>query len=161
MRSHERKDQRYRARVPVTLLSRASDTAAVTEDVGYRGVFLRMEKPPAKMQLLRLRIALPDGSDIVVHGVGKHVVERSTANHGAGIGVEFFGMDGVSRKKWEAFVQATSRVPGALLHERKPPVASELAEIELSDDDVLEVIEPSQRAADFEVDVIVSMPPAA
>lgn len=161
MRGHERKDQRYRARVAVTLLSRAHDTAAVTEDVGYRGVFLRMEKPPSKMQLLRMKLTLPDGSDIVVHGVGKHVVERSTARHGAGIGVEFFGMDGVARKKWEAFVQDTSRVPGALVPEHRPPVASELAEIELSDDDLLEVIEPSPRSADFEVDVVVSMPPAA
>ena len=162
MRGHERKDQRYRARVPVTLLSRAHDTAAVTEDVGYRGVFLRMEKPPGKMQLLRMKLTLPDGSDIVVHGVGKHVIERSTANHGTGIGVEFFGMDPDSRKKWEAFVQDTSRVPGAFVPPHRPPVASELAEIELSDDDLLEVIEPPGPSADgFEIDVLVSMPPAA
>ena len=162
MRSHERKDQRYRAKVPVTLLSRASDTAAVTEDVGYRGVFLRMEKPPSKMQLLRLKITLPDGSDIVVHGVGKHVIERSTPDHGTGIGVEFFGMDGVARKKWEAFVQDTSRMPGAFMTERQAAVASELAEIELSDDDLVEVVDSSSvKTGVFEVDVVFSMPPLA
>lgn len=161
MRSHERKDQRYRVRIPVTLLSRAHDTAAVTEDIGYRGVFLRMEKPPSKMQLLRLKIALPDGSDIVVHGVGKHVVERSTADHGAGIGVEFFGMDGVARKKWEAFVQDTSRTPDALKPDRKAAVASELAEIELSEDDLVEMVDSSSVTTGvFEVDVVFSMPPA-
>ncbi len=162
MRSHERKDKRYRARVPVTLLSRHQDTPAVTEDVGYRGVFLHMEKPPSKMQLLRMKLALPDGSEIVVHGVGKHVVERSTPAHGAGIGVEFFGMDGVVRKKWEAFVQDTSRIPGAIVPERGPAVASDLAEIELSDDDLLEATEPATESADdFEIEVQISMPPAA
>ena len=162
MRSHERKDQRYRARVPVTLLSRAHDTSAVTEDVGYRGVFLRMEKPPSKMQLLRLKISLPDGSDIVVHGVGKHVVELSTSEHGAGIGVEFFGMDAGARKKWEAFVQATSRMPGAFMAERKAAVASELAEIELSEDDLVEIVDScSVTTGVFDVDVVFSIPPLA
>ncbi len=107
MESRDRKDRRYRMRVPVTLVSRSKELHALTDDVSFRGVFLRMDAPPAKMQLIRMRFALPpDGEELVLQGMGVHLVEPGDAKgRPPGLGVEFFGLDGPPRTTWEKFIR--------------------------------------------------------
>lgn len=138
----------------MTILSRNKDVVAATEDIGLRGIFIRTEAPPAKMQLLRLKVALPGGAELVLHGVGKHVVDKSSKAHAAGIGIEFFGLDGTARKQWEEFVHAVSRTPGAFLPPPEPMHASELGELTLSDDDLEEIPESVQELGDMDIEIV-------
>lgn len=107
MEAHDRKDRRYRIRVPVTLVSRSKEIRALTDDVSFRGVFLRMDAPPAKMQLIRMKFVLPpDGMELVLQGMGVHLVEPGDKKgRPPGLGVEFFGLDGAPRIAWEKFIR--------------------------------------------------------
>jgi len=100
--SDMRREARYVARIPVTVNRGRRAVSLVTEDVSFRGVFLRMDPPPALRHLVRLEIALPDGTRIRAHAIVHRI---SAANDQAqGVGLEFFAMGGRERALWEALV---------------------------------------------------------
>jgi Tfp pilus assembly protein PilZ len=107
----DRRDQRYQFRIVAVLLGRTRDTPLLTGDVSYRGVFLRTDTPPAKQQLVRMRLSLPadlgpTGTELVVAGMVANVIEPNDPEGRApGAGVEFYGMDGELRERWERFVR--------------------------------------------------------
>jgi hypothetical protein len=99
-----RRDRRYNFQIPVKMLSRSGEIALVTEDVSYRGVFLRTLSPPPKMQLLRLRLEVPTmAKGIVTNATVAHVAGPEARVPGAGL--SFYGLDGEPRRQWEGFIQ--------------------------------------------------------
>jgi hypothetical protein len=107
MSARERRDTRYRVRVPVTIVARSGDVLALTDDISFRGAFLRLDRLPPKMQLLQMRFALPPSdAPLVLHGMGVHLVQPGAGDgRPPGVGVEFYGLDGEPRRTWETFVR--------------------------------------------------------
>jgi hypothetical protein len=107
MSARERRDTRYRVRVPVTIVARSGDVSALTDDVSFRGAFLRLDRLPPKMQLLQMRFALPPNAQpLVLHGMGVHLVQPGAGDgRPPGVGIEFYGLDGEPRRAWETFVR--------------------------------------------------------
>jgi uncharacterized protein (TIGR02266 family) len=102
----QRRDKRYRTRLPVRTRIGGRLHSLVTEDVSFRGLFLCTESPPPVRQLIRIETVLPPNNvpfathGMVVYVIGKDdVVERPS-----GIGVQFYGM-GDERRLWEVFIQ--------------------------------------------------------
>jgi hypothetical protein len=101
---HARRDRRYNFQISVSILSRSGEMQLVTEDVSYRGVFLRTATPPPKMQLVRLRLTLPtQEKKVLTNAMVAHVPLPDARVQGAG--VSFFGLDGEPRRQWEHFIQ--------------------------------------------------------
>jgi hypothetical protein len=91
--------------IPVTLLSRSGDVALTTYDVSFRGLFVRTAQPPAKMELLRLRMAVPtQKEEISANAFVTNVTEAGARVQG--VGVTFYGFDGEPRLQWERFIQS-------------------------------------------------------
>lgn len=79
----------------------------LTDDVSFRGVFLRTDSPPPLMQLIRIKFTLPpDNVPLLVHGMGVKIVTAQEARgRSPGVGIEFYGFDGEPRQRWEQFVR--------------------------------------------------------
>ncbi len=100
--SDGRCDARYKARIEVMLKRGREGVPLLTEDVSFRGVFLRMDAPPALGQLVRLEVTIPEDPTFRAHAVVHRV---TSAGDGApGVGMQFFGLDGRKRAHWESFV---------------------------------------------------------
>jgi hypothetical protein len=100
----DRRDRRYNFQIPVTIVSRSGEVHLLTENVSYRGLFMRTDHPPPKMQLLRMRMAVPtQQKEIVTNVMVAHVAAPDAAVQGAG--VSFYGLDGEPRAQWETFIQ--------------------------------------------------------
>ena len=50
----QRREVRYKVRLPVKVIRTREIQSLLTEDVSFRGVFLRMDAPPSLRQLVRL-----------------------------------------------------------------------------------------------------------
>lgn len=102
-----RRDTRYQARFPVQVTFGKKRLSLLTEDLSYRGVFLRTDTPPALRQLVRVRIVVPFvGRALDMHGMTVHVVDyENAAGRTPGIGVQFYGLDRDTREAWEATVR--------------------------------------------------------
>jgi hypothetical protein len=112
-----RRDVRYRFEIPVTVIARSGDAHLVTENVSYRGFFLRTKTPPPKMQLLRLQLSIPNlKKEVLAHGMAVYVTGPEVPIQGAG--VSFFAMDAELRKDWDTFIAMVRDV-----HEQQPQPA--------------------------------------
>jgi hypothetical protein len=102
----DRRDRRYRFELPATILSRRDAVTAVTENVSYRGVFLLTTAKVAKRELIRVRFSLPnDGGEIVANAMVVYVVGANDADgRPQGLGLQFYGLDGQPRARWEKLV---------------------------------------------------------
>ena len=100
----ERRDRRYNFQIPVTLASLKGDVTLMTENVSYRGIFLRTNAPPPRMQLCRLRATVPTmTNELVTNVIVVHVAAADAPVQGAGF--SFYGLDGQPRADWEKFIQ--------------------------------------------------------
>jgi len=114
-----REGRRYPVRFPVTLTTGKKSRRLVTEDVSYRGVFVRTDAPPGLRQLVRLDLMLPPtGLALTVHGTAVHVVDaHGLAESPPGVGVQLHALDRDARLTWNAFVGEVERAwpepPGA------------------------------------------------
>lgn len=83
----------------------------LTEDVSFRGVFLRTDNPPELRQLVRITFTLPDTSEkLSMHGMAVHRVERNNQGGRApGVGVQFYAIDKSTNAAWLSFVQRFAR----------------------------------------------------
>lgn len=105
--STRRRDARYQARFPAQLTFGKRRLSLRTEDISFRGVFLRSDTPPPLRQLVKVRLVVPfAGIALEMHGMTVHVVEYDNAEGRCpGIGVSFYGMDRDTREGWEATVR--------------------------------------------------------
>jgi hypothetical protein len=102
--AEQRRDVRYPARIVVRLVRRGEPTDLLTNDVSFRGAFLRTDAPPAVRQLLRVSLVLPDGPEVTAHAMVVHVVEKSGApDRVPGAGIQFWGPVS-DAKVWDKFV---------------------------------------------------------
>ena len=65
----KRREARYKAHIPVKVTRNRELLALVTEDVSFRGVFVKMDVPPALRQLVRVEVMLPTGPSLKVHAM--------------------------------------------------------------------------------------------
>lgn len=108
----DRRDRRYPVRIPGVILSRKGEVPVLTGDVSFRGAFLRTDNPPQLRQLLRVRFEMPPefgpspaDRELSTTGMVAHVVSvGDAAGRAPGAGVEFYGLDGELRDKWERFI---------------------------------------------------------
>ncbi len=105
--SEKRRDIRYPARIVARVLRRSEQIDLLTNDVSFRGAFIRTDAPPALRQLLRVAFTLPNGGPVVsAHGMVVRIVtkgEGGDASRVPGIGLQFWGpID--QPKSWEQFI---------------------------------------------------------
>ncbi len=101
--SDKRRDARFKARITVTVMKGRGGQSLLTEDVSFRGVFLRMDAPPALRQLVRLEMTLPEGPTIRAHAMVVYRVAPG-GDQAPGAGMQFYGLEGRERTHWESFV---------------------------------------------------------
>jgi PilZ domain len=101
----KRREARYKASIPILVIRGKESVSLTTEDVSFRGVFVRMDLPPALRQLVRLEVSLPEGATLKVHAM---VVFRVPPGGEAvaGAGMQFYGLEGRERAQWDGFVQS-------------------------------------------------------
>lgn len=102
----QRRDKRYRTRLPIRTRIGGRVLSLFTEDVSFRGLFLCTETPPPVRQLIRIETILPPGSTpFATHGMVVYVVNKDEpGGRTPGVGVQFYGM-GDERRAWESFIQ--------------------------------------------------------
>ena len=100
----KRREVRYKARLPVKVIRTREIQSLLTEDVSFRGVFLRMDAPPSLRQLVRLEIVLPEGATLHVHAMVVYRVAPGK-DQAPGAGMQFYGLEGRERAQWDAFVK--------------------------------------------------------
>jgi len=119
MRGKElRIDKRFRVLMRATLRYGRERFDLLTEDVGFRGVFLRTDTPPDLRQLVKLELELSDtGEKLSLHGMAVHCVPRGNAGGRVpGVGVQFYAVDKTTNSTWSAYVNRMERThPEALV----------------------------------------------
>ena len=148
-----RREARVDVRVPVVMFRGKSAVSLETSDVSFKGLFIRTSDPPPLRSLVRLKVALFD-REFEAHAMAVHVTTASEAtegaDHGPGVGLQFWGLAGPDRTAWDDFVRR-------LVHARRaaPPAASLPAPAEEQD---ATVSEPSMQSG---VRIVVKAPQAS
>ncbi len=110
-RRERRRDPRFRVERPVTLVRGRRASAALTADVGFRGVRVRTDTPPPLRELLVLRVNLPtDGEPLEVHGMAVWGGDRGGGAAEPGVGIQFFAVPQESQHRWNEFVRQVARM---------------------------------------------------
>ncbi len=108
--------RRFRCALPVTLRRRSQDLDLLTGDVSLSGTFVRSNDCPPENSLVRLVFTLPpDDAKLTVSGSVLHVVSaaHSHPDEYPGFAVQFVGLAGPARDRWEQLVRPLSRDPDA------------------------------------------------
>jgi hypothetical protein len=102
--SENRRDTRFAARIVAKVVRRGETVELLTNDVSFRGAFLRTDAPPALRQLVKVTFALPTGEIVGGHAMVVHVVPPAPgSNEVPGVGLQFWGpME--QGKPWERFI---------------------------------------------------------
>jgi hypothetical protein len=127
----KRREPRHAAHVMVKLTRQGVTTELLTDDVSFRGAFVRTDSPPRVRQLVKLELDLPDGRPIEAHAMVVHV--REPGGDGIpGAGLQFWGQMSAQRD-WERFVQdlGASRGPPSSRKKDKVRRSSQRFRIEL------------------------------
>jgi hypothetical protein len=115
----QRREARYAFQLPAVLWRGKRALDVVTEDVSFRGLFLRVNAPPAVRQLVEIEAVLPpDNKRVRLHGMVVYLIRAVDGDeHAPGIGVELRGLSGGAQAAWEAFVrdvqEQSRKVPSA------------------------------------------------
>lgn len=101
----KRKDRRYPFHVKAVLQSTHGEVVAQTEDVSFKGIFLRTDTPLPERHLLRLKFTLPPGGDefAIAGMVARSVPARDGKPPGAG--VQFYGATSADLERWNQFIR--------------------------------------------------------
>ena len=103
MSEENRRELRFPARIVARVVRRGETVELMTNDVSFRGAFLRTDAPPALRQLVRVAFVMPTGELVSAHAMVVHLVQPDGGSNIPGIGVQFWGPVQES-KAWEKFV---------------------------------------------------------
>jgi hypothetical protein len=108
--SDKRREVRYAARITARIKRRNQMIEMLTNDVSFRGVFIRTDSPPALRQLVKVELVLPDkvvvsGHAMVVHVAALPAGAAKGEGQVPGIGLQFWGPI-EHAKQWEQFIHA-------------------------------------------------------
>lgn len=98
----KRRELRFPARISARVLRRGDTVELMTNDVSFRGAFLRTDAPPSLRQLVKVAFTLPGGEIVSGHAMVVHVVPAGAAGI-PGAGVQFWGPV-AEAKAWEKYV---------------------------------------------------------
>lgn len=99
----KRREPRFPARIVARVVRRGDNVELMTNDVSFRGAFLRTDAPPALRQLVRVAFVMPGGELVSAHAMVVHVVPPGSGEGIPGVGVQFWGPVQES-KAWEKYV---------------------------------------------------------
>jgi hypothetical protein len=99
----KRREQRFPARIVARVVRRGDNVELMTNDVSFRGAFLRTDAPPALRQLVRVAFVMPGGELVSAHAMVVHVVPPGSGESIPGAGVQFWGPV-QEAKAWEKYV---------------------------------------------------------
>jgi hypothetical protein len=99
----KRREPRFPARIGARMVRRGEHVELMTNDVSFRGAFLRTDAPPALRQLVRVTFTLPTGESVAAHAMVVHVVPPGDSASVPGAGVQFWGPI-EHAKAWEKYV---------------------------------------------------------
>ena len=71
-------------------------------DASYRGLFVRMDHPPAERQLLKLVVEMEKDRVLEMHAVVVRLVMDPVGRWG--VGLRFFALNGKERADWERYI---------------------------------------------------------
>lgn len=100
---NKRRELRFPARIVARVLRRGENAELITNDVSFRGAFLRTDAPPALRQLVKVSFDLPGGELVSAHAMVVHVVQPGEDVGIPGIGLQFWGPV-QEAKAWEKYV---------------------------------------------------------
>jgi PilZ domain len=103
--SDKRREARFPARIIAHVQRRGEHVELLTNDVSFRGAFIRTDAPPALRQLVKVAFNLPDGRHVECHAMVVHVVPPggNGLERVPGVGVQFWGPV-ADKKAWEQYV---------------------------------------------------------
>lgn len=102
----KRRDARHVVQIVLRLLVRRATYTVVTEDVSFRGLFVRTDEPIGARQLVPIEIDLPDGV-LKVHGMAVWVIGKDNpGGRVPGVGLQFYGLGREESGRWQRFVRA-------------------------------------------------------
>ena len=99
----KRREPRFPARIVARVVRRGDNVELITNDVSFRGAFLRTDAPPALRQLVRVAFTMPGGQLVSAHAMVVHVVPPGSGDNVPGVGVQFWGPI-QEAKAWEKYV---------------------------------------------------------
>jgi hypothetical protein len=99
----KRREPRFSARIVARVMRRGDNVELMTNDVSFRGAFLRTDAPPALRQLVRVAFVMPGGELVSAHAMVVHVVPPGAGSSIPGVGVQFWGPV-QEAKAWEKYV---------------------------------------------------------
>ncbi len=103
MSDDKRREGRHPARIVARVVRRGESIELLTNDVSFKGAFLRTDAPPALRQLVKVAFALPDGKQVEAHAMVVHVVQPGEGERIPGVGVQFWGPI-TEPKAWQSYV---------------------------------------------------------
>jgi hypothetical protein len=111
-----RRDRRYPFHVPLVLSDGRREIVTQTEDVSFKGIFVRSDTPLRERHLVRLRLTLPpEGDELEVMGMAtRFLPARQGLPPGAGI--QLYGLAQANRERWDRFIRyvvASTQAPAA------------------------------------------------
>jgi len=106
--TEKRREARYPARIIARIWRRNQMAEHLTNDVSYRGVFLRADATPALRQLVKVELVLPNAAVVSGHAMVVHLSERPPGEEkGAGavpgMGLQFWGPI-ENQREWDQFI---------------------------------------------------------
>ena len=106
--SEQRREGRYPARIVARIVRRGQTIELLTNDVSFRGVFIRTDSPPSLRQLVKFELLLPSNVVVSGHAMVVHIAARPDGQPKGeggvpGIGLQFWGPL-THAKEWEQFV---------------------------------------------------------
>src|SRR5262245_55537870 len=105
MPTYGRREPRYLMEVPIKLIAGRKTVSLVTEDVSYRGVFLRTDVPLALRQLVKIELTLPpDHEPFSTTGMLVHAIPRGEDGRAPGVGLQFYGIGREAQAVWDRFI---------------------------------------------------------
>lgn len=100
---NKRRELRYPARIVAQVSRRGENVELLTNDVSFRGAFIRTDAPPTLRQLVKVSFRMPGGELVSAHAMVVHVVPPGNYESIPGMGIQFWGPVQES-KAWEKFV---------------------------------------------------------
>lgn len=101
---------RFEIEARITMESQTNFFAGFSENICEGGVFVAMQAPPRVGEIVRLRVHLGDGRDVLAAGeVAWHRLNER--GEGVGCGVKFIGLDGESAEALQAMMACSGQPP--------------------------------------------------